>query len=159
MAGRAVKWFTTLLDEQALVSAGQITFDLLSGLAVANRKGSTVTRLLIDLMINPDTDGSRKLMSFGIVYVDTDAVAAGAFPDSDVADERVDWLMRGRMKVHANAAGETVAVPMATKSYDLRAQRICRAENDQLRMIFDLNSITVGGVFVNGIIRTLVRLP
>ena len=156
---RTVKWFTTLLNTQALASAGQTNFNLLADLAVANAKGSTVTRLIIDLMVHCDTDGSRKTMDLGVVWLDGDAVAAGAFPEADAASERVDWLMRGRMKIHRFAAASLDMVPIAEKAWDIRSQRICRAERDELQMICDLDALTVGGVFITGIIRTLVRLP
>jgi len=158
MANRTVKWFTTLRTDQVLASGLQTTFDLLAGVAVANRKGSTVTRFLLDIWMTPDTINSRKAIDFGTVWVDSDAVVAGAFPDADVETEKVDWLMRSRMVVLGPNAGSIFLQP-PMRSYDIRSQRICRADNDELRLICDINAITTGGVFITFISRVLLRLP
>jgi len=158
MPARAVKWFTTIRQAQALVDGGQITFDLLSALSQANAKGSTVTRMIMDLVTRADTLSSTKATDFGVVWMHADAVAAGAFPDADDEGERVDWLVRGQMITEPPALGSEFG-GAGRKSMDLRTQRICRADDDQLRLIFDDPGLGSGGVFVDLMVRTLVKLP
>jgi len=157
VANRTLKWFTALGNDAAIASAGQGTFNLLSAVDQANLKGSTVTRILFKAWGVPDLAGARKSIDMGITWLDTDAVVAGAFPDVDVAAERVDWLYRSRMFTQ----GETSVVQgmVATEVADIRSQRICRADLDQLTLIVDVNSITGGGIFLTFIARILLRLP
>jgi len=44
-------------------------------------------------------------------------------------------------------------------SKDIRSQRICRAEDDQLMWVVKIDTTTGGGIFMTALVRTLVRLP
>ena len=156
--GRALKWFTTLRQHQALADNAQITFDLLADASVGNADGSTVTRIIAKIWAFNDTSGNPKVLDWGIVFVDNDAAAAGAYPDADDEDERVDWMVRDRLFCYtAPEAG--VQVIAAHSALDLRAQRIRRTESDKLTLIMDMDLNGTGGVFVSFIVRVLMRMP
>ena len=154
---RAMKWYTTLVNENAISSGGFLRLPLLSGMSIANMKGSTVTRMIIDIWLRPDTLSSFKILDFGILWYPQAAVDANAFPDLAIEDEKYDWLLRSRMYATGSVSGQN---PIITeKHYDNGSQRICRATNDILMMLIDLNSVTAGGVFFSMSHRGLVRLP
>ena len=155
---RALKWFTTLGNEQALVSGGQIAIPLLAGLAPANAKGSTVTRFILDIWMRTDVVGARKIVDFGALWFPTDAIDANAFPTMDAEAARYDFVLRSRM-YETSMSTDLDGFPPTMRSYDIRSQRICRAELDQFILVLDNNAITTGGVFVTFISRVLVRLP
>jgi len=155
--GRTLKWFTTLRISQALVDNAQLNFDLLSDMSATQMARSTVTRLLIDFWIRNDLINNQKVMDWGILFMDQEAVSAGAFPDVDDEDERVDWMARGRMVAMTQAIGDSTAI--VHKTLDLRAKRICRSELESLQLILDNDVNGTGGLFVTFSIRTLMMMP
>ena len=156
-SGRTLKWFTALRSHQALASAGQTSFPLLAGLPVETAKGATITRMILDMWVLPDTINVVKVMDYGVVFINEDAVAAAAFPETDNEGERPDYIHRGRVFIAANALN--LPNPAGIVHKDLRAQRICRSEEDDLRLICDLDSVAAGGVFITFMSRILIRLP
>ena len=143
-----------------MASGGQVRIPMLPLLAVGNRKGATVTRLLLEMSWIADADSARKVMNWGITYVNSDAVVALAFPDPSSTLDTPDWIARGQQFAVANSAiASSPGYNVTRKSLDLRSQRICRAEDDELYFIIDTDAITAGGVFFNHMFRTLVRLP
>ena len=154
---RLVKWFTTLRQLQALADNSQLTFDLLTDLAASQTQGSTITRILMSIWIRNDVVSNEKTMDWGIVLVDGEAAVAGAFPDADVEDERVDWMGRGRM--HAYTSSLFVVQPHTMMERDLGASRVIRNEFQQLRLILNSDTNGTGGLFVTFITRVLVRMP
>ena len=155
---RTLKWFTTLRNDQALTDGAQIEIDLLADLDVANRKGSTVTRLIIDQWIRNDTQQTFKICDTGILWLNGDAFTAGAVPDPGDESDRADWMVRFRMtnQMDATTSGSQ---QIEDKHLDLRAQRICRAERDQLIWVCEDSGSGTGGLFVTFAIRVLLRLP
>jgi len=154
---RQLKWYTTLLDEQAIVSGGQKHYDILPDLEQANAKGATVTRMVLKLWGIGDTGNSRKITDYGVLWVSGDAFTASAVPELDDQSERPDFLFRGRMYIVGNVPSEVQQV--AQVSHDVRSQRICRTDDDKLTLVVDLNAITAGGIFLTIFARVLVRLP
>ncbi len=153
--GRLLKWFTTLRQLQALADNSQVTFDLLTDLSASQTQGSTITRILIEMWAVNDQAGNAKALDWGMVLISGEAASAGAFPDADDEDERVDWLGRGRMHCLTAVLNENTA----HMERDLRAQRVIRDEFQQLRLIMDLDLNGTGGVFVTFITRVLLRMP
>jgi len=155
---RAVRWFTTISQDQALSDGGQLTFNLLSGMASTQFRGSTITRTVLTINTRADTIGATKHTWWGMVLVNADAVTAGAFPDADVETDRADWMIRGLITTGAPAlASEFGALGML--KMDLRSQRVIRGESTELRLIFDDLGAAAGGVFVTLLARVLVKLP
>ena len=154
---RQLKWFTTLRILQALADNSQLTFDLLTDLAASQTADSTITRMLVEMWIGNDTTNNAKTMDWGIVLLAGEAVSAGAFPEADDEDERVDWLARGRM--HAITNNISVMPNFAHIERDLRAQRRIRDEFQKLTLILDVDANGSGGLFVTFITRVLLRMP
>jgi len=158
---RALKWYTKHFTDVALASGLAIQQELLGAVDQANQKGSTVTRLIIDVWGQCDTENTRKRVDMGILWVDGDAFTAGAFPDPEIDTERADWLWRATEQYigTSGSSGGVFSVGPQRRSWDIRSQRICRADTDMLMMLFKTNAVTTGGIFVTGAIRTLLRLP
>ena len=154
--GRLLKWFTTLRNLQALADNSQLSFDLLDDLSASQTEGSTITRMLVEFWIQNDTINNPKTMDWGIVLLGGESVTAGAFPDADVEDERVDWIARGRMHAFTNGLH---TIPAQHVERDLRAQRIIRDEFQKLTLVLNSDTNGAGGLFVTFIIRVLLRMP
>jgi len=150
-----MKWFADSIVEQAISDGGQVTFDLLSGLVADEKKGTTITRTIFDLYSRNDTGNTAKFLVWGLVLVNIDAVTANAFPDPGVDGDRADWLGRG-MLYSTGALADNSRIAHITK--DLRSQRIIRAETDSYRLIVEEIGTFAGGAFLNGYVRTLVKL-
>jgi len=155
-ANRRFEWFSSIIGFTALASGAQTSVNLLTNQPEATRKGSTVTRILLNLVHKADAVAQLTEFHWGIVFIDSDAAAAGAFPEADVVSDRPDWLARGWS---ATIADNLSASPRWNRTIlDLRMQRICRAEDDELHLILDASASGFSldfGLFA----RTLVRLP
>jgi len=155
---RAVKWFTTMFTDQAIASAGILPITLLDAVDQANMKGSTVTRMIIDIWGQADVLSARKRLDIGIIWIDTDAVIASALPDPEVESERADWLFRGT-EFYVGTSSTPANARMWPRSWDIRSQRKCTSDLDQLMLIAKVNAITSGGILFSGTVRVLLRLP
>ena len=120
-----------------------------------NAKGSTITRLIVDLRVKAASVAQLNEVFWGIVMVNGDASAAGAFPEADVLGDRAGWMVRGRFMVIQDSLSDRSQWDEA--KLDLRAQRIMRNEEDELHLILD-NS---GGFTAQwaAFIRVLVKNP
>ena len=153
--GRALKWFTTLRKHQAIADDGQAAHQLLGDMSVADHDGATVTRILQEIWAVNDVANNPKILTWGITFVNEDARIAGAYPDTDDEDERIDWLGRGQLYVVTPVINENIAYA----KYDLRAQRLVRHEYNKLMTIYDVDTNGTGGVFYTSFTRVLVRMP
>jgi len=111
----------------------------------------------MEMWVRNDVVLEQKTMDWGIVLLSGEAVSAGAFPEADDEDERVDWLGRGRMFAITTTIGDGASIGHMER--DLRAQRVIRDEFQQLRLILDIDATGTGGFFVTFITRVLLRMP
>jgi len=155
---RAMKWYTSIFNNTAIVNGGTFRRSLLPGIPDALRKGSTVTRILLSLWMENDTFTTLKRLDLGIGWIDEDAFNASAFPDPEDENERFDWIFRDSIVEGIGPSG-TNSKDVRVTRYDLRSQRICRAENDLLIIMGKLDTVNTGGVFFSGLTRVLLRLP
>jgi len=153
---RTLKWFTTITQPVNLATGGQTNFNLLATLDSANTKGATITRIVLKIGANAPTTGAQGALTYGITTLAQEAVVAGAFPDTDVGADQVDWLVRGMLIVQGVSANGTESFDI--DRHDLRAQRVLRDVQRQLHFILDASSIS-GGISFFFIARVLVRLP
>jgi len=154
-----MKWFTTLRNNQALADGLALDFPLLADAQQANRRGSTVTRIIIDQWVRNDVQQTFKIADFGIVWAHSQAVATtAALPDPGLEDDRADWLVRFRM-VNQMDATTSGTQQIAHKMMDIRSQRICRSDEDELTYIMKDSGSGNGGLFVTFSIRVLLKLP
>ena len=116
---RRTRW----LDDYAVLSppaGGQSESEIdtqLSG--ELHTQGITVVRLILRVTGTPTTLGASANFTFGVVMVNLDAIAAGAFPDPAGVDE-VPWMVRDRLFMIRDADAGPQSV-MA--SYDIRSMR------------------------------------
>ncbi len=156
-ARRTVKWFTTKDIDQALLDAATDNFTLSTGLAAANKKGATVTRLIVDLNARTDTLGSIKHLYWGIVLI-ADGFTTATLPDPEVEGDRADWMVRGVMHTGAPALGTEFGAA-AQINLDIRSQRRIPTEDFSLQLIISDSGAGAGGLLFTHLTRTLVRLP
>ena len=151
---RQLKWYESIQGSTTLVSAAQASNDLLANLETANRVGATVTRIIGKMHFNTTVVTNLHSVHYGITLVNADALAAGSLPEADAVDD-ADWLY------HSYAEFKSDSVPDMSQNavvvFDVRSQRVIRAGQDRLLMIFDNSA----GETLNRshMIRTLVRLP
>jgi len=153
---RPTKWFTSISNGIVVVSNGQNSINLLSAVEVANRKGSTITRILLKLVAHPEAITVLHALSWGLTFVNSDAASAGAFPDTDVATDNVDWLGRGTLFSFSSSLADQSQDDRFEG--DLGASRVWRSEQDQFHLIFDA-SASGTDTTVRVAARVLLRLP
>ena len=151
---RGTEWYDTFLD-LSLTSGSQSVQQLDISLANADKKGATVTRMLIYALFHPGTTSATPcIIDFAITMINEDAAAAGAYPDTDVADEQPGWLYRGRRVVRTGSTS-TQSVG-SILDVDIRSQRKYVGEDQQMMMIFDADSSGIT-CQVDGLVRLLVK--
>ena len=155
-SGRTLRWFQTHADAQTVTSGGQSANELLSALTVDQRKGATITRMILQLWFRADTIDSICRVKWGIVSISEDANTASAFPDADSALDLADWLIRGAEVVltsDVNDGSQAVRV-----FRDVRSQRILRGATDQTHFVVD-QATSGTSVTYDVYSRILVLLP
>jgi len=156
--GRPMQWFDTETPFGGLAGNAQANLLLynVTFQASASVKGATITRMIIDLRLQAGSVAQLTEVYWGIILVNADARAAGAFPDADDMSETAGWLARGRMMV--------VQSDLSDRSQwdevhmDLRSQRVLRNEKDELHLILDNGSASFTANWA-AMIRVLVKLP
>ena len=151
---RATQWYETIQQDIALLPSAQDFLDLLSNIASGNRQGATVTRMILDIRIRAAALTAVHEMYWGIAVFNADAVAAGAFPESDLVDD-TNWLVHGRLlcassNLSDHTQGDRVLM-------DIRSQRVLRAQQDRLIMVRD--NATATTITFNCFARVLVKHP
>ncbi len=155
---RPVQWYSTIMPLTSLASAGQITVSLLSVATVplARIRGSTITRIVMKLRAHSTNLATLHEVHWGIVLMNADAVAAGGFPDADDASDRADWMVRGWLSARAASLSDQSQDDVT--ELDLRAQRILRSEEEDLRLIMDADA-SGSIVQLSAFVRVLLKYP
>ncbi len=155
---RVLQWFTSNQNNTALLSDTQQNLLLYNAIVQGPRfiKGATVTRILLDLVIEADSVAQRNTMFWGIAVVNADARAAGAFPEADDVSDRAGWLGRGKLEVEQASLADSSQ--WGRTKLDLRSQRVLRNEEEELHLIIDAAAT---GFTLNwsAYVRVLMRLP
>jgi len=148
---------------QDLANNARLDTDILSRVSDDQKRGCTVIRILLHLWYTPvagvSVDGTQRMI-MGIQLASEDAFAAQAVPDPNNAAEFPigGWMMRDLVVVAAGGAVQFQNPPVEQR-LDLRSQR----KVDRAELIFSIEnnagSGTTFGVSVQGIIRTLYKLP
>ena len=155
---RPLKWFTTSQDFTNLVSNAQTNLFLYgtSSSVAEGVKGSTITRMIVDLTCAPIAVSQRVQLFWGIAIINADARAAGAFPEADDPGDRADWLARGRLQ--STSGNLSNRSEWDQVRLDLHSQRIMRGAEDELHLVLD----AIGSGFTldfSAYIRVLMKLP
>jgi len=155
---RTLEWYSKDQPFIAIASAGQGVQRLYSAVDEGRTvvKDATVTRLIVDIKLRADAVGQIVRLWWGIVIVSTEARQASALPDADDMSDRHDWLVRGRLDTIQLSLSDSSQ--WASRSYDLRTQRVLRSEESELVLVVDAGS---DGFTMNWstFVRTLIRHP
>ena len=154
---RPTEWYTTDHPFTALGSGTGANFTMFNAISHGAQRilGSTITRNIIDVRLRASAVAQLVVVHWGIVVMNADARAAGAFPDPEDVSDRADWLVRG--KLHTIQASLSDSSQWDRMSLDLRAQRRLHSEEDELQLIW----FASGGFTAEfaAYIHTLIKLP
>ena len=160
-SNRQLVWHDQLFDE-TLANNAQKGFDMTPALAVNERLGCTITRIIgtIYCSLGVTIAGDAvQVIDVGIGVIERDAQAANAFPDPDTEADQPGrgWMYRAR-----ELCFQETGVPFVSHAvfrFDIRAQR--RLDRGMLMLIIDNNSTegTPQSVVLRGLTRSLCRLP
>jgi len=156
---RTMEWFTGTQGFLQLNDTLTDNFTLFNALSFgAERiKGSTVTRMIIDMILQAESVAQTVTFDWGIVTMNADARAAGAFPDPEDVSDRAGWMVRGRMRTIQSSLSD--GSQWARLNLDLRSQRVLHTEETELQLIVHNSS---GGAFAlkwAPYIRVLMKMP
>ena len=153
---RPTEWFDLFNVGITISASGQVSRDLLGLVPLGMKKGSTVTRTLIDLVVRPQGTIIYSNLTWGIVMIDDDAAAGGAIPDSDEAADQSGWLGRGLVPcVTSNTSNLMPSMPVRI---DLSSQRRFRGEDESLYLVFDKDSTAIT-LEIDFFARVLLKKP
>ena len=150
---RALEWYDRFIS-QSNASNVQSLVDLSLGIATDEKKGMTVVRIIIDMLIIPQSINVLATTNLAIHMASADAFSALAVADADDQDEQPGWLWRTRRST-ALSNITNLSSPAALIKEDLRAQRKFAGE-DQL-LILQIDNEAGSTVLTRGIIRVLCK--
>ena len=155
---RLLQWFDTIEVAQTLSSNGQAEHDLLVEMEDQDQRGATVTRMLLDIDIRPNTVNSYAQMYVGILAWPAEAFLAGIMPDADQeADEGLGWMFRGRLYTLEDTLNVAPRNMGSRLVVDLHSQRVLRTSGaDSIYLILDQDSSGITLTY-NFICRLLMR--
>ncbi len=153
---RKVAWMGGTTDPATVTAGAQTAVNLTSTLEDTTenpigKRGLTIVRTHATLRIN-STDASLSAeMSFGLIMMDGDAVAASAYPDP-LQDPEASWLHWAR-RVLLPASDSQQHLEL-----DIKAKRRFRGNDDNLMLILQNDDATQSFEFAFGF-RLLLMLP
>ena len=154
---RPMQWYDRF-TAFANLTAGAITNHNLytaSIHGVRNIRGATLTRMIFEMHLRSDAVAQENNVNWGILIMNADARAAGAFPDPDDESDRAGWIVRGRLFSMQSDLSDYSQ--WTHRELDLRAQRIFRDEESELQLILKNNGSFVAEWAIY--LRMLIRLP
>ena len=157
---RGSTWIDTVLDTD-IVTGGEDLVDLMAGMDTDERRGMTVTRMLLCLYVIANPHGAVdgvQVVDLGIGVASTEAFAAGVVSNPNVNTEFPirGWLYRCR---HVVIDDSTPGYPSPVIKEDLHAMRKIDTGTAFLVIVNTPNQGTTFTVSVIGTIRMLVKLP
>jgi len=152
---RSTRWYEAIQGETTIAAGVTVFTVLTANMPTAVIRGSTVTRMILDIRVHPVSLTTFTEVFWGVCVVNNAAVASAAVPDPGIVDS-TDWLVHGRLNTRsgnlsANAGDDRVML-------DIRAQRVLRATTDRLILVYH-NIIGGAGAGRSHFIRTLMKHP
>ncbi len=134
---REMEWFTGKTGFAGLTTASLTNFTLFNAISVGARfiKGTTITRILMDLTFRSPSVAQNNEASYGVLIMNADARAAGAFPNPDDVSDRAGWMFRGRGQNITSSVSDGSQWTRLT--HDNRSQRVLRTEEDELQFVIE----------------------
>ena len=156
---RRTVWVDNLLNIGAGTGA-ENRVSLLTGMAPADTRGTTIVRMVYDFNLMSQTTAGAwgiQLVDIGVGIASQEAFTAAVLPDPN-ADERPvrGWMFRTRCVVSQNGVGTRILFPCIG---DLRSSR--KLDDGELYFTFH-NAALFGSSFtvqIVGIWRVLLMLP
>ena len=162
---RTPYWIDTLVAVQ-LADAGKTNPDLTGPFDAQQRRGMTVTRMLVHLAFLTTTEGGVEgiaAIDCGIGVASREAHAAASLPDPETEEDRParGWLWRDRYVVRETIQGSNLVSPgyFTEVKADIRARR--KMDDGVLWLALTNTGLAGTGfsVQIAGIVRVLVLLP
>ena len=151
------------IHEFSLTNSSQTAINLMTNVADPEKRGCTLVRLIIDVVLFPATPGNasgRQIVSLGIGVVSDDAFAAGTLPDpEEESDYPVGgWVYRARKSVFDETLATGLVRPVLIEK-DLRAMR--KLDRSTLALIVHNGAVegTAFTIGMSGLTRSLYKLP
>ena len=138
---RGVTWFDNSSVAQALPSGSQNNHDLSVNMTASDKRGCTVTRILLTLAMRPTLLDLENFLFYGIVMVSEDAAIAAAYPDPDISTDEPGWMLRDFRSIMTHDLNDPASI--VTVTYDLRAQRKFTGASNSLRFL--ITNVAGGG--------------
>ena len=156
---RQTEWYEDFRDFTPLVQGTSDVVRIRAAVdeGAANLKGSTVTRLIGWVAVVPTVLASVSSCAWGIIVGNSDARVVGALPNPEDISDRADWMVRDRMLVNSNSLSDSSQ--WARRSFDLRAQRVMRSEEDELCFVIHASATNNNTMNYAVYIRALLLLP
>ena len=157
---RNLNWEDTFVNDDTAVGSQSIV-KLMPLLSSDEIRGHTITRMIAEISLYSTSIAG----AYGAVLADLaigvgseESVNAGIIPDPDVADDEpmTGWLWRTRCVVAQNGTGMD---PVKRCLFDVRSQRKMDGARAYLAINVTANLGTSFTVRMDGIVRTLLRLP
>ena len=153
---RQTSWFDHISPIKTLASGATESLDLSDAMTESDKRGATVTRILLTIYVRPVLVDLSQRWFYGITMMSRDSVVAGALPDPEVASDQPGWMLRDFRAVLTHDAEHAQAIQHMT--YDLRAQRRFTGPSNELEFVS--KNLAGGGTSVEYAIlsRVLCRL-
>ena len=152
---RGVFWDDTLINK--VLAPGNNTQDSLDqGVPEDEKKGMTLTRLLVNITITQVTSGTGGVYAAGIYLAEEDAFAAVAIPEPEVVGDDAGWVWRV-LQVPVFASTTTDFAQARRFELDIRAQRKYIGEDYTMVLTQTLNAGAASSINLNGFVRALYK--
>ncbi len=153
---RAVQWVDTIDRVNILPGSTTQTANLIGDETGLNRKGHTITRIVMNLTLRANFVDLRYDVSWGLTLVNSDAAAATAFPNPEDEDDQPGWLLRDVATLQTSDVDD--GSQFLRMNYDIRAERLFRNQQQSLYFIID-QAASGNNLGWDLLTRVLVRLP
>ena len=152
-ARRPLGWFDYSAENQTLTSNTQVAVITSSDMTDADKRGGTVTRLLVTVHIRPSLINLGQMVTYGMALVHEDQTN---YPDPQVSTDQPGWLFKDQIRVIMSDLEDGSQI--RRQMYDIRSQRKFRGPSDLVRFIIFNNAGGGSSIVWDVFIRMLCRL-
>ena len=159
MARRGLTWVDHIaINQGATLTPGNLNNqNLTANLIDADRRGATVTRVLLTVSFRVSLIDTGTVAFYGVCMVHEDVAAGGVgIPDPAEDTDQPGWLMRDMARLTVSDLEDQAQV--VTIRADLRAQRKFRGVSENLHLVVENWSAGVASFNFDVLSRVLVRL-
>ena len=150
---RGMFWIDHFVN-QTLASGGAFQDGLDGAIDPDEKKGLTLTRMIIDLTANLTAAGAGGTLSLGIYVCEQDAFAAGAISDCGDENEQPGWAWRAHRPIYSSNVNDHSQASLIQA--DVSSQRKYPGEDYSLILVGELPA-SANSVNLDGMIRQLYK--